>query len=114
MKIRSINPFALTTDLRTITSDQTVYNTIIRRFLFQLVGMIPLDRNYQVIDLLFVLLGSFGLYLNIFKTEKILQFWDKKILDVRGTSFQRKWLTRVTPIHALQKILRHFLRRLEK
>ena len=26
----------------------------------------------------------------VLKIEKILQFWDKKILDVRGTSFQRK------------------------
>ena len=51
--------------------------TIIRHFLFQLVGMISLNRNYEeVINLLFAL--SFGLYLNILKTEKILQFWDKK------------------------------------
>ena len=34
----------------------------------------------------------FGLYLNILKTEKILQFWEQKILDVRGTSFLRKRL----------------------
>ena len=52
--------------------------TIIRRFLFELVGMILLDRNYyylKVINLLFVLPG---LYSNILKTEKILQFWGKK------------------------------------
>ena len=60
--------------LRTITSDQTMC-TIIRRFLFELVG-ISLDRNYrEAINLLFVLPG---LCLNILKTEKILQFWDKK------------------------------------
>ena len=48
--------------LRTITSDQTVYN--IRRFLFELVGIVSLDRNYgrEVINLSFVLPGS---YLNI-------------------------------------------------
>ena len=46
--------------------------TIIRRFLLKFVGMISLDRNDQeVINLLFVL--PFGLYLNILKTEKILQ-----------------------------------------
>ena len=50
---------------------------IIPRFLVQLVGMISLYRNYQeVINLLFVL--PFGLYLNIFRTEEILQFWGKK------------------------------------
>ena len=38
--------------------------------------MISLNRNYQeVINLLFAL--PFGLYLNVLKTEKILQFWDK-------------------------------------
>ena len=58
--------------------------TIIRRFLFELVG-ISLDRNYrEVINLSFVLPV---LCLNILKTEEISQFWDKKILDVRGTSF---------------------------
>ena len=54
--------------------------TIIRRFLFELVGMISLDRNdWEVINLSFVLF-----YSNVLKTEKILQFWNKKILDVRG------------------------------
>ena len=48
---------------------------IIRRFLSELVGISP-DRNYcEVINLLFVLSA---LYLNILKTVKILQFWDKK------------------------------------
>ena len=51
--------------------------TIMCRFLFQLVGMISLNRNYQeVINLLFGF--PFALYLNILKTRKILQFWDKK------------------------------------
>ena len=48
--------------------------TIIRRFLF---GMISLDRNYRdVINLLLFVLPIL-FYLNVFKTEKILQFWDK-------------------------------------
>ena len=45
------------------------------------------SKMIKVINLLFVL--PFGLYLNIFKTEKILQFWNKNIFDVRDTSFQR-------------------------
>ena len=45
-------------------------------YLFEFVRMISLDRNYQgVINLLFVLPG---LYLNILKTEKILQLADKQ------------------------------------
>ena len=50
-----------------------------------------LDRNYwKVVNLLFV---SPELYLNILKTEEILQFWDvAEVLDVRGTSFQRMML----------------------
>ena len=65
-------PLALVISLRTVTSDQTKY-TIIRRFLFELISVISLDRNYykEVINLLFVLPG---LYLNILKTEKIS--WD--------------------------------------
>ena len=63
--------------------------TIIRRFLFELVG-ISLDRNYrEVINLSFVLPV---LCLNILKTEEISQFWDKNVLDVRDTSLQRKRL----------------------
>ena len=59
--------------------------------------MISIEIIYQeVINLLFGLpflyLNICLLYLNILKTEKILQFWDKKILDMRGTSFQRKRL----------------------
>ena len=62
--------------LRTITSDQTAY-VIIRRYISQLVGMKPLDRNYWVvINLLLVLPILF--YLNILKTEEILQFWNKR------------------------------------
>ena len=50
--------------------------TVTRRFLFQLVGMMSLSRNYcEVINLLF---GLPGLYLSILKTEEILQFWDRK------------------------------------
>ena len=30
------------------------------------------------------------IYLKILETEKLLQLWDKNILDARGTSFQRK------------------------
>ena len=52
--------------------------TIIRRFLFELVGITSLDKNYllPVVNLLFALPILF--YLNIVKTEKILQFWNKK------------------------------------
>ena len=61
----------------------TVYNKI-RRFLFKIVGTISLDRNdREVTNLLFVLPG---LYLNILKTEKILQFCD--------TSFQKEFESR--------------------
>ena len=50
--------------------------------------MISIEIIYQeVINLSFGL--PFRLYLNILETKKILQFWDKRILDVRGTSFQR-------------------------
>ena len=48
----------------------TVPYTIIRRFLFELVGTTSLDRNYrQVINLLLVLY-LFCLYLTIVETEK--------------------------------------------
>ena len=64
---------------------------IIRRFLFELVGVISLDGNYrEVINLLFALPG---LYLNILKTEENIAILRQKILDARGTSFQRKRLT---------------------
>ena len=50
--------------------------------------MISLDRNYSgLTNLLFALPG---LYLTILKTEKMLQFWGRKILDVRSTSLQRR------------------------
>ena len=63
-------------------------HTIIRP-LYEFVD-ISLNRNDQeVINLLFVLSG---LYSDILKTENILQFWAKLILDARGTSFQRGWL----------------------
>ena len=67
-----------------MTKSYTVSSSL--SFSSELVDMISLDRNYcDVINLLFVLPG---LYLNILKTEKILQFWDKKF----STSFQRKRL----------------------
>ena len=51
-----------------------------------------LDRNYwEVINLLFVFVTVL-FYLNILKTVKMLQFWNKTILDVRRASFQRKRL----------------------
>ena len=54
---------------------------------------LSLDRNFsEVINLLF-LPG-----LNILKTEKILQFRGHEALDVRGTSFQRKWLKKRIPL----------------
>ena len=69
--------------LRTVTSDRNPYTTIRRFFFFfcfKLVGMISLDRNnWGVINLLFVLPG---LYLNILKTEEILQFLGQKILAI--------------------------------
>ena len=72
--------------LRTITSDRIVYDCTSLSFPLELAGITSLDRNYwDVINLLFI---SPGLYLNTLKTERILQFWDEKILDVRGTSFQ--------------------------
>ena len=52
-----------------------------------------------------------GLYLNILKTEKILQFWDKTILDVRGK--------RLKPGVTMQRfyspsVFEYFLGRLER
>ena len=51
--------------------------TIIRRFLFELAGMISLDRNYRevILNLLFVLPR---LYLNILKIEKIIAILGQK------------------------------------
>ena len=84
----SLKTLALAGGARTITSDRIVYNNSSLSFPFKLVGMISLGRNYwQVINLLFALPG---LYLNILKTEKILQFLGRKILNVCDTSFQRK------------------------
>ena len=49
-----------------------------------------LDRNYwEVMNLSFALPG---LYLNKLRTEKVITISGEKILDVRGTSFQRKKL----------------------
>ena len=82
---------------------------IICRFLFELVGMISLDRNdRKVVNLLFV--SPILFCLNILETEKILQLWNKKILDGRGTSFQSnrlikcfKNLTKVNVSRVLRK-----------
>ena len=50
---------------------------MIRRFHFELVGMISLDRNdREIINLLSV--SPILFHLNILKIEKILQFWNKK------------------------------------
>ena len=58
--------------------------TTTRRFLFELVGTISLDRNYrEVINLLFVLAE---LYLNILKTEKYYCSFGTK--NSRRASFQ--------------------------
>ena len=77
--------------LRTVTSDQYTIN---RRFLFEFVGTISLDRNYrEVINLLFVLPG---LYLNILKTEKILQFWDKRFSTCVARHSSAKGLSKST------------------
>ena len=60
----------------------TEYNNSSLSFPFELVGAISLDRNYcEVTNLLFV---SPELYLNILKTEKILQCWDKKFSTCVG------------------------------
>ena len=69
--------------------------TIIRRFLFQLVGMMSLDKNdREVINSSFVLPS--GLRLNILRTEEILQFSDKEFStrvarcsSAMGTEFRK-------------------------
>ena len=63
--------------------------TIIRRFPFQLVGTISLDRNYHYYiysNKLTIIYVLSGLYLNALKTEKILQFLGREIPDVRHFS----------------------------
>ena len=67
-----INPLALATGSRTITSDRIIHKNSSLSFPFQLVDTISLDRNYsEVINVSFVLPG---LHLNILKTERMLQF----------------------------------------
>ena len=69
---------------------RTATSTIIRRFLSKLVGMTSLDKNYwEVINLSFV---STWLQLNILENWENVAIWDKKVLYVRGTSFQREKL----------------------
>ena len=68
--------------LRTVTSDRTVHNNSSLSFSFELVDIISLDRNYwEVINLLFVLPGL-----------ENITILEERVLDVRGTSFQRKRL----------------------
>ena len=93
--------------LRTITSDQIVYDKF-RRFLFELVGMTSLDRNYWEIINEFVI--SFAWV--ILKTEKILQFWDKK-KNVRS-NFKRHANLHEISNDMIRKILRERLRERRK
>ena len=50
----------------------------------------------------------------ILKTEKILQSWNKKILDVRGTSFQRKRLRESNNIIFKQRTKRTVLKKFQQ
>ena len=77
----SIPPVARDFDLRwQLIADRNEWPkpyTTNRRFHFEHVGTVSLDRNYwNVINLLFVLPTLF--YLNILKTEEIWQFWGQK------------------------------------
>ena len=68
--------------LRTVTSDQTRTQRFVAFFL-ELVGTISLDRNdREVINLLFASPILFDL--NILRTEKVWQFWNKKLSSARG------------------------------
>ena len=62
---------------------ETVHNNSPRFSSFELIGTMSLDKNDRTVTNL--LFASPGLYSNLLKTEEILQLWDKKILDVRGT-----------------------------
>ena len=62
---------------------ETVHNNSPLFSFFELVGTMSLDKNDRTVTNL--LFASPGLYSNLLKTEEILQLWDKKILDVRGT-----------------------------
>ena len=74
--------------LRTVTSDQIRIRYIfVDFFLYWTRRYVSLNRNYwEAMNLLTVLPG---LYLNILKTEEVLQFWDKIF-----TTFQCKSLRR--------------------
>ena len=70
---------ALATGLRTVTSDRTVYNNLpLFIFSFDVVGMLSPDRNYRLVINLFFVLS--GLYLDVLKTEKMLQFYKRLTL----------------------------------
>ena len=75
----------LTADLRTITSDRTVY-TIIRRFLFAFehVGTTSLDRNYREAVNFKIIWFAFicTIPLNILETWGNIAVLGEKVLDV--------------------------------
>ena len=75
--------------LRTITSDQTVY-TVIRRFLFSTGRHDIAGQKRSRGNKFIVRFAYFVSHQNILKTEKMLQFWDKRFSTLRGTSFQRE------------------------
>ena len=54
---------------------ETVHNNSPLFSFFELVGTMSLDKNNRTVTNL--LFASPGLYSNIRKTEKMLQFWDK-------------------------------------
>ena len=75
--------------------------TTTRRFLFELVGMISLDRWLLRSNNKFVICFAWLIHLiYMHKTERILQFWEKKkILDVRNKSLTTcagNWLRTIT------------------
>ena len=82
--------------LRTITSDRTVHNNSSLSYRTRRYDIIwiSMDRNYrEVINLLFA--SPILFYLNILKTGKILQHWDKtrKCSTCVARHSKRKWLT---------------------
>ena len=65
-------------------------HTIIRRFLFELVAVISLGQKLLKSSRFVISVLPIFFYLNILKIEKMLQFRDKKILDVRGIGYKQK------------------------
>ena len=72
--------------------------TIIRRFLFRLVG-ISLNRNYLSGSNKFIIWFAFRLYLNILKTEKTLQFSEKKFSTCVAKQKQVLMTDKITTQH---------------